>query len=256
MDSYAPGTPSWVDLASPDLDRSAAFYGELLGWEVIEPGPVEETGGYRMAFVRERPVAGMGPIMAEGQPPVWTTYVSVADAEGTAAVVQQAGGGVLMPPMDVLDQGRMAVFTDPSGAAFAVWQPRAHAGAGLVNEPGSLVWNELATRGPDAAIEFYGRVFGWRPDTEEVGGVPYTQWRLGESTVGGMMPMDSTWPDDVPDHWLVYFAVGDADAAVALTERLGGRVLVPAHDIPPGRFAVLQDPLGTMFAVLRLADVG
>ena len=143
VESYAPGTPSWVDLASPDVERSIAFYGDLFGWDAPELPP--EAGGYRMFESGGVPVAGCGPIMMQGQPPAWTTYVSVADADAAVARVTVAGGTVLAPPMDVLDAGRMAVFSDTTGAACAVWQPRRHPGAGLVNQSGALVWNELST---------------------------------------------------------------------------------------------------------------
>ncbi len=144
IDSYSPGTPSWVDLASPDVEASVAFYGGLFGWEAPELAP--EAGGYRTFELGGVAVAGCGPIMMEGQPPAWLTYVSVDDADGAVARITEAGGTVYVQPMDVLDVGRMAVFADPTGGACAVWQAKAHIGAGLVNEPGALVWNELATR--------------------------------------------------------------------------------------------------------------
>jgi predicted enzyme related to lactoylglutathione lyase len=122
-----------VDLASPDLDASASFYGQLFGWESRETGPVEETGGYRMFHKDDLPVAGLGPIMNEGQPPAWTTYVTVADADETTAMVTEAGGQPLMTPLDVMDVGRMGLYMDPAGAVIAVWQPGRHKGAGIVN---------------------------------------------------------------------------------------------------------------------------
>src|SRR4051812_44061900 len=161
VSEYAPGTPSWVDLASPDPDASARFYGGLFGWEATDPGPVEESGGYRMLQRDGRNVAGLGPTQGEGQPAMWTTYVSTDDAEAVAAKVREAGGRVMMDPFDVLGAGRMAVFVDPAGAYISVWQPQDHHGADVVNEPGSLCWNELATRDIDQAKAFYGAAFGW-----------------------------------------------------------------------------------------------
>jgi len=143
---YKPGTPSWVDLASPDPDGSARFYGGLFGWDAPEGGPVEETGGYRMFRREGKNVAGLGPTQAEGQPAMWTTYVSTDDAEAVAGKVREAGGRVMMEPFDVLAAGRMAVFVDPGGAFICIWQPLDHHGADVVNEPSSFCWNELATR--------------------------------------------------------------------------------------------------------------
>jgi uncharacterized protein len=250
---YAPGTPSWVDLASPDPDASARFYGELLGWEAVETGPVEETGGYRMLRLGGRDVAGLGPTQGEGQPATWTTYVATEDAGATAGKVRENGGQVVMEAFDVLGAGRMAVFVDPAGAYFSVWQPLRHAGAGVVNEPGALCWNELATRDVDAAKAFYEPVFGWQGETNEYGSTTYTEWKLGGRTIGGMIQMNDGWPADVPPHWMVYFAVADADASAARAQELGGTVAVPPTDTPAGRFAVLNDPQGAVFSIIQLA---
>jgi hypothetical protein len=210
---YEPGTPSWVDLASPDLPASVAFYTSLFGWEAKDQGP--EAGGYTMLELGGVPVAGMGPIVMEGQPPAWTSYVSVADADVSIAKVKEAGGMVFVEPMDVLDVGRMAVFADPTGAAMALWQAKLHQGAGLVNEPGALVWNELSTRDTAAAAGFYRAVFGWDADSAPMGDMVYTEWKLGGKTVGGMMTTPSDVPPEVPAYWLAYFGTADCDATVA-----------------------------------------
>jgi hypothetical protein len=252
VESYASGTPSWVDLASADVAAAVAFYGDLFGWDAPELPP--EAGGYRMFEKDGIPVAGCGPIMMEGQPSAWTTYVSVADADATLARVSAGGGVIFVPPMDVLEAGRMAVFADTTGAACAVWQPRDHPGAGLVNEPGALVWNELSTRDPAAAVTFYSHVFAWEAETSDMGGADYTEWRLGGTTVGGMMERPAEMPPEVPDYWLTYFGTDDCDATVARAEAGGASVILPATDIPPGRFAILVDPGGATFAVIRLAQ--
>lgn len=253
--SYAPGTPSWVDLGSPDINAAVEFYGALLGWDVHEAGDPEQTGGYRMAYLGDKSVAGMMPLMQEGQPPAWTTYVSVEDADATAAAVKGAGGSVIAEPMDVLDVGRMAVFADPAGAVFAIWQPRAHPGAGLVNEAGALCWNELNTRDPDASRAFYGAVFGWEPNEHDMGDTgTYVEWKIGEGSMGGMLDMRGRVPDEVPPHWLVYFAVDDTDAAVEKVKELGGGVAFGPVDIMAGRFAVVHDPQGAMFAVIKMSE--
>ncbi len=254
--SYPPGTPSWVDLGSPDLDASALFYGGLFGWEAVETGPVEETGGYRMFMRDGRHVAGLGPLHTADQPPIWTTYVSVQDADDAVRRIGEAGGRTLLEPLDVLEAGRMAVLADPAGAAFAVWEPAAHKGAAVVNEPGALSWNELATRDPDGAKRFYGEVFGWAGEAQAMGSDTYTVWMLGGEMVGGMIEMDERWPAEVPPHWMAYFAVHDADDAAELAEDLGGRVWVAPTDLPVGRFAMLAGPHGEVFSVIALAAPG
>jgi predicted enzyme related to lactoylglutathione lyase len=254
VSEYAPGTPSWVDLASPDPDASARFYGGLFGWEATDPGPVEESGGYRMLQRDGRNVAGLGPTQAEDQPAMWTTYVSTDDAESVTAKVREAGGRVMMEPFDVLGAGRMAVFADPAGALISVWQPQTHHGADVANEPGSLCWNELATRDIDQAKAFYRAAFGWEGDTNAYGETSYTEWKLGGRTVGGMIAMNDRWPAEVPAHWMVYFAVEDVDAATRRVEELGGKVAVAPSDTPAGRFAVVNDPHGAVFSIIALAQ--
>ena len=248
--SYQPGTPAWVDLGTPDPAAAGEFYGTLFGWTLTDADP--ESGGYRMCLLRGQPVAGLGQQQQSGMPPWWTTYVSVADADATAKAVLAAGGQVLVEPMDVLTAGRMAVFADNVGAAFSIWQPREHIGASLVGEPGTLCWNELTTRDPDAAVAFYPAVFGWHADAQRMGPVTYTAWQLDDKPIGGMMPMDQDWPPEVPAHWMVYFAVDDTDATAARAAELGGVVSVPPTDIEPGRFAVLNDPQGAVFSVIAM----
>jgi predicted enzyme related to lactoylglutathione lyase len=207
-----------------------------------------------MCSVEGLNVAGIGPLMAEGQPPAWTTYVNVADATATAASVATAGGTVLAGPMDVMDKGRLALVADPTGAVLGLWQPGRHPGADLVNEPGSLVWNELTTRDTGRAKAFYAEVFGWGEETHPMGEVAaYTEWKLGERAVGGMLEPPPGAPPGLPPCWLAYFGVGDCDQAVATAAALGATVLQPPFDIPPGRMAVLADPHGATFAVLALA---
>jgi predicted enzyme related to lactoylglutathione lyase len=251
MTSYKPGTPSWVDLGSPNTDESIAFYSGVFGWDIPEGPP--EAGGYRMCLLHGKPVAGLGSQMQPDIPPYWTTYVSVSDVDATVKSVESAGGQVMMPTMDVLTAGRMAVFADPTGAPFSVWQPGDHIGSGYVNEPGAVSWNELATRDPDQAIVFYSEVFGWTADAQPMGDMTYTVWLLDGNPVGGMMPMGEQWPAEAPSHWAVYFAVEDTDATVAKVTELGGSVIAPPTDIPQGRFAALSDPHGAMFSVIALA---
>ena len=249
--SYEPGTPSWVDLGSPDPAAAAAFYRGLFGWDITEPGPVEETGGYMMASLRGKNVAGLGPQQNPDAPPYWTTYITVADVEKTAALASENGGAVLAEPFDVLDAGRMAVLLDSVGAAVSIWQPINHIGAQVVNEPGAFCWNELNVRDPDAAKAFYGALFGWEAVTDPAAAGAYFEWKLGGKTIGGMLPMNDEWPAEMPTHWMVYFATDDTDATAAKATELGGSVAVPPTDIAPGRFAVLHDPQGALFSVIK-----
>jgi predicted enzyme related to lactoylglutathione lyase len=176
----------------------------------------------------------------------------VADADAAVAKAKEAGATVFVEPMDVMDVGRMAVFADPTGAAIALWQPKAHKGAGIVSEPGALCWNELASRDTSAASAFYRSVFGWEAASSDVGDMTYFEWKLGERTIGGMMPMPPEVPAEVPSYWMAYFAVADCDAAVAKAQKGGAGLAVPPTDIPAGRFAVLHDPQGAMFGVIQL----
>jgi len=254
VDHHAPGTPSWVDVTAPDTDAAAAFYGALFGWDATEPGPVEETGGYRMFRMRDRSVAGLGPTREGGLPPRWTTYITVADADASSAAIRGAGGTVFMEPMDVLQAGRMAAAADPQGASFCIWQPRDHIGSQIVNEPGALIWNELATTDTDAAKAFYGAVFGWAAD-DMAGddGTAYTRWSLDGHGMGGMMPMGDDYPAGIPPNWLAYFAVEDCAATVARVAELGASVQLEPMTIGMGTFAVLADPNRAVFAVIELA---
>ena len=252
--SYTPGTPCWVELSgTPDVEASEAFYRELFGWEMPELSNSAELGGYRRAKKGGKDVAGVSPRMQEGQPTVWATYVSVADAAATAVKIVEAGGGQITEPMDVVGLGTMAVFTDPAGAVFGIWQPSTFVGSELVNEAGTFGWNELGTRDTDGAKEFYGAVFGWGYADEESPRVgTYTVWKVGEEMVGGMLNIDAAGiPAEVPPHWLVYFTVEDTDAAVEQVKSGGGDVRMEPIDIPVGRFAVAADPHGAVFAVLQ-----
>jgi uncharacterized protein len=251
MIEYREGTPSWVDLSSPDLDASARFYGELLGWEATpSEGPVEETGGYRM-FTRDgTEVAGLGPAQP-GHPPAWTTYVAVDDIAAVQARIEKAGGTTLMEPLTVMDAGTMAIFGDAAGGAvFAVWQADRHRGAQLVNAPGALTMNELNTRDFGGAGRFYGEVFGWDAEPLEVDGtLQYGFFRLEGRTVAGILPMGEQFAAEVPAHWVPYFGIEDLDGGTAKAKQLGGQVLMEPSAVPQGRFAALKDPQGAVFCL-------
>lgn len=249
--SYAPGTPSWVDLGTPDIDATVGFYSALFGWQIAEGPP--EAGGYRMCMIGDKPVAGMGPLMGQGQPSAWSTYVSVIDADATAKAVEGAGGMTFVAPMDVLTVGRMAVFADPTGAVISIWQPGDHVGAGLVNEPNTFCWNELVVREGAKALPFYEQVFGWKAVDSGMEGMSYTLFDNNGEQIAGMLQMDDSFPAQVPNHWMVYFAVDDCDRAVEKITSLGGKVMMPASDSPVGRMAACLDSTGAAFSVIKLA---
>lgn len=254
---YSPGVPMWIDLGTSDMDAAQRFYGALFGWEFQSAGP--DAGGYGFFMLRGKMVGGVGPLMQPQQPVAWSTYIDSADADETAAKVRAAGGQVLVEPMDVMGVGRLAFFMDPTGAAFGVWQPITHTGSELANEPGAFCWNELATRDVEAAKAFYKAVFDWEGRTEPWEGGSYTEFKIGDRTVAGMREMGAQDPAEMPAHWLVYFAVENAESAVATAGGAGGSVLVPPMDIERvGRFSVLSDPQGAAFAVIALqpAPVG
>ncbi len=247
VQSYESGRPCWADLSSPDIERSAQFYGGLFGWEVPEGS--EEFGGYRSCTLNGSTVAGMMPLMDPAQPVVWSTYVAVTDATATQATVEAAGGTVMVPAMPVGDLGSMGVFIDPFGAVFGVWQPAVHTGAQIFGENGAMVWIELTTDAEniEASKKFYSDVFGWT-----IGGAPdYTEFHVGSDSVAGMMAKPETMAG-MPNYWGLYFAVDDTDAIAAKTVELGGAVHVPPTDIQPGRFAVLADNAGAVFSVLKM----
>ena len=252
FESYDNGVPSWVDMGSPDLGAAKEFYGGLFGWNCPEGPP--EAGGYSVCDLKGKTVAGLGPQMNPDAPPNWLTYVNVDSADDTVAKVTANGGVVFMPPMDVMEAGRMAIFADSVGAVIGIWQPGEHKGAQVANEPGTYCWSELITTDLEASEAFYKAVFGWDAEGQGPPGGPvaYTEWKLGGKSIGGMMLKPAEMPAEVPPHWGVYFAVADADASVAKAQELGATLFMGPMDIEPGRVAVLADPVGAMFNVLAL----
>jgi uncharacterized protein len=266
-DRYIPGVPCWIDTTQPDPDAAAAFYGDLFGWEMENAMPAEAPAKYHIGRVRGGDVAAVGS-RPEGAPEnaVWNTYVWVEDADETAAKVRDAGGTVLMGPDDVGESGRMAVCADPAGAAFCIWQAKAHRGATVVNEHGSLNFNDLHTRDVEGARAFYGAVFGWdlihdslwalegygdfleqsRPGMREGMKAMGAPERF-EDVVASVNPIEN----DQPSYWGVTFAVDDADAIAARAAELGGRVVVPPFDAPWVRMTVITDPQGATFTASK-----
>jgi predicted enzyme related to lactoylglutathione lyase len=252
--SYEPGTPSWVDLATPDLDGAKRFYGSLFGWEAHNAGPPEETGGYAFFVLGGRRVAGVAPLVTEGWPTVWSTYVSVDDADAAAERATAAGATLLAEPMEIMDAGRMTFLMHTAGGSIGAWQAGEHTGAELVNDPGNFTWSELHTHDVHGAKAFGAAVFGWTYEDQPFGEMTYTVARVGETGVAGMVPLPADVPAEVPATWMTYFAVEDCDAAVATAEELGGSVLLRPMDVEGvGRFAVVADPYGAQFGVIRNA---
>lgn len=253
-DHYDAGIPSWVDLMSPDVDASKAFYTGLFGWEAEDQLDGEGNRIYVQLRQDGRDVAGMGgqaPEM-EGMPPIWNTYVATDDCDATVKKAEAAGGTVMMPTMEVMDAGKMAILADPSGAMVSVWQAGEHIGAGIVNEPNSFSWNELMTRDLEAVKPFYAEVFGWEYETHDMGEMgPYTTGQIGGDDIAGLMTMPPDIPDEVPSYWNVYFAVADADAICKRVEELGGQVLWGPEDTPVGKLATIQDPQGGSFSIMQ-----
>jgi len=251
---YKHGTFCWVDLGTTDAKGAKKFYKGLFGWDLVDT-PAGPEMVYTMAYIDGKEVAAlynMGP-QEQGLPPHWNSYVSVTSADDVAAKAKVLGGTVMGEPFDVFDAGRMALLQDPTGAVVAAWQPGVHPGAKLVNVPNTLCWNELATRDAKAAGNFYTQLFGWGSRVDQFGPTQYTSFMVGERFNGGMMQMDDQFPPDMPSHWLVYFAVADCDASAAKVTELGGQVLVgPTEAADVGRFAVVQDPQGGVFAIIKM----
>jgi uncharacterized protein len=243
--SYPPGTFSWVDLQTSDPAAAKAFYSALFGWD-YEDIPIGDGAAYSMAKLQDHSVAAIGPLQGEGMPAHWNCYVTVADADASAARAAELGATLLAEPFDVFDAGRMAAFQDPQGAVLSVWQAKENIGAGLVNVPGALNWNDLISPDLEASAAFYRALFGW--DVEEVPGSEGQYWGINNSgrLNGGMMPM----PPGGHPAWNLYFAVEDVDAAVARAGELGAATVMGPMDIPNGsRFAILRDPQGAVFSV-------
>jgi predicted enzyme related to lactoylglutathione lyase len=263
-----------VDTSQPDPEAAVAFYSDLFGWEFEDVMPPGSEGKYFIARIRGGDVAAVGSV-PEAAPPTatWNTYVWVESADETASKVRDVGGSVVMEPFDVMDAGRMAVFTDPEGAAFCVWQAKESKGARIVNEHGSLNFNQLNTRDVGGAKSFYGSVFGWQT-LELKGG--FLMWTLPgygdylerdnpelrkqmaevgapegfEDVVASLVPIADDQPD-VPPHWGVTFSVDDADAIADKATELGGKVVAPPFDAPWVRTTVIADPQGATFTASK-----
>ena len=266
-DDYPPGVPCWVEALQPDPRAAVDFYGSLFGWEFDGPGPMDGglPGEYFVAQLKGRDVAGIGSLPELRTPPTgsWNTYVRVDSADEAAERATAAGGSLLAGPLDAPPAGRLAVLLDPTGAAFCVWEADARTGAQLINEPGTWAMSSLHTPDPERANEFYGALFGWRPEPFGPPDGAVTLWRLpgyvgGEpqqpvprDVVAVMTPTGDEAPD-VPPHWNVNFWVQDANAIVERAAGLGGRIIAPVFDTPGFRNAVVADPQWAVFSISQL----
>ena len=240
------GVPCWADLSVPDVETATRFYSDVLGWSFTTSD--EQYGGYVIGSAGGAAAAGVGPQQSADQTAAWTLYIASDDADATAAAVLQAGGQILLPPGDVGPLGRMFVAADPTGAVFGVWQAGSHIGAGIVNEPGGMTWEDLRSTDPDVARAFYTRVFGYATEGLEMAGPDYTTFSStpGEAPLGGMGGMSGA-AAGTPSHWLVYFGVADVEAAVTAARKAGGQVLSERFETPFGPMAALRDPAGAVF---------
>lgn len=245
---YLPGTFCWADLTTPDQEAAKAFYGSLLGWDA-EDIPVADGVVYSMMHHDGKQVAAISPQPQQqrdaGAPPVWNSYVSVADADAAVERAKELGGSAHTPAFDVMDAGRTAVLQDPQGAYFMVWQPGRNPGAELVNDVGALVWNELETSDIDGAASFYGELFGWTFAPFEASPTPYTIVMNAGRGNGGITGLHGPGPP----HWIPYFGVAEIDGGITAAEELGGTNYAGPIELPMAKLAVLGDPQGAMFAI-------
>jgi uncharacterized protein len=245
--------PTWVDLATSDPEASRDFYSKVFGWRV-EVSPDPQYGGYGLAKIDGQDVAGIGPKQSPEAPTAWSLYIHADDVGDLARKVESAGGTVIAPPFDVGDQGRMAVFQDPVGAFISAWQPMAMTPfpTGAANTFG---WAELNARGLDSALRFYEDAFGWthKTDAGGDGAPPYTEFLLDGESIAGALEMSPQIPAEVPSYWTVYFNVDGVDGSYQRALDAGAREMVSPQDFPGGRFAIVSDPQGAMFGLMKVA---
>lgn len=253
---YKQGIPSWVDLGTSDQDGAKKFYGSLFGWN-WDDNDMGDGSFYSMAQLKGKSAAAVYTQRPEeasqGIPPHWTTYITVDDVDAVVGKVAGAGGQVFMEAFDVFESGRMAAIADSTGGVVALWQPKAHIGAEIVNEAGALVWSELLTDDVQKAAKFYEDILGVTVQ-HQTDPFPYSMIMVDEKSVGGFMAK-SPEMGQMPNAWINYFAVDDADSSAAKAESLGGKIMVPPMDTPVGRFAGITDPQGAMFSVIKMEQV-
>lgn len=246
--AWPPGVPCWVDLEVDELEQSKTFYSSLFGWE-LDVGPAE-TGGYTTCKQSGKVVAGLSPRFSPPRPPMWSVYLASDDADATARSITEAGGTVMVEPMEVMELGRMLFASDPGGAMFGVWQARQHLGAELTSEPVSIAWNENMSRDFDVNKAFYRQVFGYEYTDVSDDTMTYAIFSVGDLQAGGFGRMDESYSAQTPAQWTVVFSVSDADASLAKVVELGGSITMDAMDTPYGRIGSVTDNLGAPFDVI------
>jgi predicted enzyme related to lactoylglutathione lyase len=246
--------PVWTDLATSDPAAARDYYSKLFGWKV-EVNPDPQYGGYAMATISGKDVAGIGPKQMDEQPSAWTVYIGTPDAAETAKKMEAAGGKVIAPVMEVGDQGHMAIVQDPSGAFLGLWQAKSMVGAQGAGA-NTMGWAELNSRGFEKASSFYKKVFGWGEKKMDMGeGMgQYTEFQLSGDSIAGGMEMNPMVPAEVPSYWMVYFNVENVDAAFKSATEHGGKEMLAPQDMPGGRFAIVSDPQGAAFGLLKMDE--
>jgi len=243
--------PAWIDLATSDAAGARDFYSRLFGWQ-IDVSDDPQYGGYGTARLGQRSAGGIGPKQSEQAPNAWSLYIGTDDIDALAGRVEGAGGSIMVPPTDVPEQGRFAVFADPSGAAVSVWQAAQPLNFAAETD-NAFGWAELNARGVEQAIPFYEELFGWTHRTSESTSdqPPYTEFLVGDQSIAGAWEMNPQVPANVPSYWQVYFNVADVDDAYRRALSAGGREMLPPQDFPGGRFAIVSDPQGASFGLLN-----
>ena len=244
--------PIWLDLSASDPAKERAFYSKVFGWD-IETQTDPQYGGYAMARIDGKDVAGIGPKQDPNGPTAWTVYVGTADADDTVQKTKSAGGNVVVEPMQVGPQGRMSIIQDPSGAFLGVWEPGEMKGAGLMRADNAFSWAELNSRGIEKATPFYSKVFGWTAKSNDMGpdNPPYLEFQVKGESVGGGMEMNPMVPKEVPSYWMPYFGAIDVDKAHEKAKAAGAQEMLPPQDFPGGRFSILADPEGAAFGIMK-----
>ena len=249
--TFVVNAPVWIDLSSTDPAGAREYYSKLFGWKA-EPEKDPAAGGYAIARLDGKDVAGIGGTQDPNGPSAWMVYIGTRDADAMAKKIEAEGGKIVAPPFDVMDVGRMSVFQDPTGAFISLWQPKAMPGFAVQRRSGAFSWAELNARGIGNAKQFYKKVFGWGTKDSPMGEGQgdYTEFKLGDESIAGGMEMNPMVPKEVPSYWMVYFGTTNVDKSFDKAIELGGKEMVSPMDFPGGRFAIVSDPQGAMFGLM------
>ncbi|MCY4447957.1 MAG: VOC family protein [Chloroflexi bacterium] len=256
VSQHEPGMFNWVDLMTTDVESAKEFYSQLLGCETVD-NPVSDDFVYTLFSRNGKNIAGLSPMMPDmleqGVPPHWNSYVAVVNVEEAAAKAARLGGTMIMPPMDVMEFGRMTSIIDPTGAVLNLWEAKAHIGADLIGEAGAFCWAELYTHDTEAASKFYAGLFGWAVEqVPGAGGMPYNLFTSGGAPAAGMLAIQPIW-GEVPPNWTVYFAVENLDAALEKVQAMGGSMQIQPMSIPGiGRISLITDPQHVYVMLIEL----